>query len=111
MFIERDRVTVVVVRGSIDSLNADEFTELLAEPIERGASRMVIDFSEVTYVSSAGLRSLLSTVKSCRRRAGDLRLAALQPQVEHVLSVAGFTSFMQVFADRDRAVESFEAAA
>ena len=108
---ELDTVTVVAIHGSVDSLNADQLTATFAEPIGRGRVALVADFSEVTYTSSAGLRALLATVKDCRRLGGDLRIAALQPQVARVLSISGFTSILKVFPDRASAVASFEASA
>ena len=108
---ERDTITVVTIKGSVDSLNADQLTSAFADPIGQGRVRLVADFAAVTYTSSAGLRSLLATVKDCRRHGGDLRIAALQPQVERVLSIAGFTSIIKVFADREVAIDSFKAAA
>jgi len=109
--IEQDTVTLVTIRGSVDSLNADQLTAACAEPIGRGRVRLVADFGAVTYTSSAGLRSLLATVKDCRRQGGDLRIAALQPQVERVLAISGFTSILKIFPDCDSAVGSFAAAA
>jgi anti-sigma B factor antagonist len=108
---QRDEVTVVAIRGSVDSLNAQQLTSAFSEPINAGRIQLVADFGAVTYTSSAGLRSLLSTVKDCRRLGGDLRIAALQPQVERVLSISGFTSIIRIFSDLEDAVESFRAAA
>ena len=108
---EQGTVTVMAIKGSIDSLNADQLTTAFAVPIGQGRMLLVADFSTVTYTSSAGLRSLLVTVKDCRRRGGDLRIAAPQPQVERVLGISGFTSIIKIFADRDSAVASFEALA
>lgn len=108
---EQDDITIVSIKGSVDSLNADQLTGAFAVPIGEGRVRLVADFGFVTYTSSAGLRSLLATVKDCRRRGGDLRIAALQPQVERVLSIAGFTSILKIYGDLQGAVASFEAAA
>jgi anti-sigma B factor antagonist len=108
---QRDTVLVMAITGSVDSLNADELTARFAEPISQGKVRLVADFSQVNYTSSAGLRSLLGTVKSCRLAGGDLRLAALQPQVERVLAIAGFVSILKIFPDLESAVASFGGAA
>ena len=104
-------VTVVAIRGSVDSLNADQLSSAFAARIGQGRVNLVADFSAVTYTSSAGLRSLLAAVKDCRRHGGDLRIAALQPQVERVLSISGFTNMIKIFVDREGAVESFQACA
>jgi anti-sigma B factor antagonist len=107
---EQEGVTVCAIHGSVDSLSADALTSGLAAPIAKGQTSVVADFSNVTYTSSAGLRSLLSTVKDCRRAGGDLRIAALQPQVERVLAIAGFTSIIKTYPDVAAAVASFGAA-
>ncbi len=106
-----ETIFVLAITGSIDSLNADELSQGFAASIAQGHVRLVADFSLVNYTSSAGLRSLLGTVKSCRLAGGDLRMASVQPQVQRVLDIAGFTSILNIFPDVRHAVESFTEAA
>lgn len=106
-----DTIAVLAIMGSIDSLNADELTQRFAQAMDQGHVRLVADFSLVNYTSSAGLRSLLGAVKSCRLAGGDLRVAAVQPQVNRVLEIAGFTSILNIFPDVHHAVGSFKEAA
>ncbi len=108
---QHDTISVLAITGSVDSLSADELTQRFAESISQGHVRLVADFSLVNYTSSAGLRSLLGTVKNCRLAGGDLRMAAVQPQVKRVLEIAGFISILNIFPDVHRAVESFTEAA
>lgn len=100
-------VTVVAIEGSVDSLTADRLTESFEAQISGGNVRLVADFSAVSYTSSAGLRSLLGAVKDARQKGGDLRIAAVQPQVQRVLSLSGFTSIIRVFDSVAVAVDSF----
>jgi anti-sigma B factor antagonist len=104
---ERENAVVVKITGSIDGLSAEQLSATVSGPITQGRVRLVADFSLVNYTSTAGLRSLLGAVKESRRRGGDLRVAALQPQVERVLALAGFTGIVQVFPDADSAVASY----
>jgi anti-sigma B factor antagonist len=106
---ESGNATIVKITGSVDSLNAEQLSATLAPPISDGRVRLVADFSSVNYTSSAGLRSLLGAVNDSRRKGGDLRIAALQPQVERVLSLAGFTGIIKIFADVESAVASYSA--
>lgn len=103
------QVAVLSIQGSIDSLNADQLTEAFAVHAEAGSLRLVADLSGVEYTSSAGLRSLLSIVKDSRRRGGDLRIAAVRPEVERVLSLSGFTSIIKTFPSVTLAVASYDA--
>lgn len=104
---ERDSVTIVRITGSIDGLNAGQLSATIATPIAQGRVRLVADFTSVNYTSSAGLRALLGAVNDTRRGGGDLRIAGLQPQVERVLALAGFTGIIKIFPDVDAAVASF----
>jgi anti-sigma B factor antagonist len=99
--------TVVRISGSIDALTAPQITEHINELISKGNVRLVADFSGVDYTSSAGLRVLLGAVKQTRTQGGDLYLAGVQPDVEKVLSLSGFTSILKLFADTETALASF----
>ncbi len=107
---EKD-VTVVVVRGSVDGLTADQLLASLSSEVEQGRSRLVVDCGELDYTSSAGLRALLGSVKQARARGGDLRLAAVQGPVLRVLELSGFTSILKDYPDVGAAVASYSAAA
>lgn len=106
-FTQHDQVVVVSIQGSIDSLNADHLTEAFNVQLAGGGVRLVADFGGVHYTSSAGLRSLLTAVKDSRRKGGDLRIAAVQPEVERVLSLSGFTSIIKTFPSVALAVASY----
>ena len=108
---QQDMATLVAIGGSIDSLSADKLTEAFVAEVDSGRVKLVADFSGVSYTSSAGLRSLLGAVKDSRRLGGDLRIAAVQPDVMRVLSLSGFTSIIKIYDDVAAAVASYGAAA
>lgn len=109
--IQQQPVAVLAIAGSVDSLTADQLTEALGAQVRAGHVRLVVDFGAVDYTSSAGLRSLLGTLKDCRRLGGDLRLAAVQPAVLRVLSLSGFASIIKLFDAVPVAVASYQAGA
>jgi anti-sigma B factor antagonist len=106
-----EAVTVVAVSGTVDSLNAEQFSESFAANVRDGKVQLVADLAGVSYTSSAGLRSLLAAVKDSRRLGGDLRIAAVQPGVQRILSLSGFSSIIKIFDDVPSAVASYNAAA
>jgi anti-anti-sigma factor len=78
---ERGQVTVVSVEGSVDGTTAGELTSSLRGQVSSGNHQLVANLAGVDYTSSAGLRALLETVKDARQHGGDLRLAAVRPDV------------------------------
>jgi anti-anti-sigma factor len=104
---EINEVTVVQFSGSLDILTAPEVTAQLEKLIAAGRIRLVADLAGVNFTSSAGLRHLLNEVKEARSKGGDLRLAAVQPNVLKVLKISGFTNILKLFETVDAAVASF----
>lgn len=105
---EIDGMTVVSVSGSLDALTSGQLTSFLSEQIAGGKRSIVGDLSQVDFMSSAGLRAILITLKEVRRQGGDFRLAAAQSNVEKILEMSGFTGIVKTFPTVKAAVESFD---
>ena len=101
-------VSVLRLKGQLDAHTFSGLQrELEALSTEPDAPRVVLDCSQLEYVSSAGLGVLKKTTREFRDRQGDLRLAALTPKIASVMSLLGFDKVIRVFGDRAGAVESF----
>ncbi len=98
---------VVSIEGSIDALTANQVTSFLTTRIGDRGTNLVINLAQVEFMSSAGLRAILATLKESRQHGGDLRLAAAQPGVEKILKMSGFTNILKTFTTVDEAVTSF----
>lgn len=100
-------VDVIRPAGRIDSANAGAFERAVAEVFDRGSSRMVLDFSDIEYVSSAGLRSALIAGKRMRAvPGGKLALCSLAPHVREVFEISGFVSIFTICSSLETALAS-----
>jgi anti-sigma B factor antagonist len=106
-----DSTTVVSIVGSVDAMTAAEVTNFLAQQIYSGTPRMVADLSQVDFISSAGLRAVMSATKDTRKQGGDFRLAAPRPGVAKVLRISGFISILKTFSTVAEAIGSFNSVA
>lgn len=104
---QQSKAAIVAVKGRMDAVSAPEFERAMAEHIATGASRFVVDCSALEYVSSAGLRSLLTTAKTLRARDGELVFADLRDMVREVFEIAGFGTIFSVFDSTDTALEQW----
>lgn len=104
---EMRRVTLVEVSGRVDSPNATKLGESLNEQIDAGHTQLVIDLSNVEYISSAGLREIVSAAKKVRAGGGDLRIASPSQRVQDVFRLAGLLELFQIFPTQVEAVGSF----
>ncbi len=104
---EYKRVAVVSVTGRVDSSTAPELDSQLTQLVDGGKNHIVLDLKDVEYMSSAGLRAMVSTLKKVKRVNGDLRLANPSARVEEVLRLAGLTSIFSIHPTQEEAVASF----
>ena len=89
--------SVVAVSGRLDAGTAQEFEHNCAQLIDNGGRRFVLDLSALEYVSSAGLRSVLTIAKKLKVAGGSLVLCGLSGFVRDVFAIAGFDNFLSVY--------------
>lgn len=104
---EMRRVTLVEVSGRVDSTNAAQLGETLNSQIDAGRHQLVIDLSDVEYMSSAGLREMVAALKKVRNLNGDLRIATPSDRVREVLDLAGLSAIFQIYPTQVEAVGSY----
>ncbi|OPY02034.1 MAG: putative anti-sigma factor antagonist BtrV [Syntrophorhabdus sp. PtaB.Bin184] len=90
---EKD-VSIVAVSGRIDAITAPDFEKSLDELIAAG------------YISSAGLRSILSSAKKLKALTGEILFTGLQGPVEEVFQISGFKSIFKIFPSEAEALGS-----
>jgi anti-sigma B factor antagonist len=101
------RVDLVVVSGRVDSSTSTELDEILQGRLDEGRSNLVLDLSDVHYMSSSGLRSLVSALRESKKKGGDVRIASPSERVREVLGLAGLDSLFESYDDVTAAVGSF----
>jgi anti-anti-sigma factor len=101
---EKDAVKVSV-KGRMDAVTAPDFEKQLGEWMEGGESVFIVDLSELDYISSAGLRSVLAVAKKLKAGGGKIILASLQEAVKEVFEISGFSSIIPIFDSIEAALE------
>jgi anti-anti-sigma factor len=98
------RVVVVTARGRLDGSTSQAFSARLESLLAKAEPRLVLDCAGIDFMSSAGLRVVLTVLKRVKAANGRFALCAVQPPVREVLEITGFTSMLDVHAGRAEAV-------
>jgi anti-sigma B factor antagonist len=102
---EAGKATVVAISVDIDAKSAPELqAEIL--PLVAPDRALVLDVSRVAYMSSAGLRMLLSIYRQAARSGARLLLAGLSPEIREVMSATGFLDQFTIYDDVESAVKA-----
>ncbi len=89
---------VAAVHGRVDTITAQAFEKGLAGALNGLEKVLVFDLSGLEYISSAGLRVILSAAKTMKGKGGEIRLAAMAGSVKKVFQISGFFSMFKSFA-------------
>lgn len=95
--------TVITVVGSIDATTVVEFEEAWKKVLTVGAPKIIIDFKEVDYISSAGLRGVLIIAKTCKAQNIALAFVGLKAMVADIFKLSGFFTILKTFPDVETA--------
>lgn len=99
-----DQITVVALEGDLDGKTAPEVQTQLAPLIQSGG-KMALDMSKVPYMSSAGLRVLLTLYRQASANKGRIALVGLSDDLADTMSVTGFLDFFTTCKTLDSAIE------
>ena len=96
-------IHIVAIAGSMDSTTSPEAQKAI-DGVLAGAKKVVLDFSELDYISSAGLRVLLGAAKQLKASGGTLRIFGLNQSVREVFEISGFATILSVFPSESEAL-------
>ena len=105
----RGLIVVLAPRGRLDSASSPALGARLDQLASAPDARLILDLGAVDFVSSAGLRVILSAAKKARAARGRLVICAVQPSVQEVLDISGFTVLLAIHPARERAFEALAA--
>ena len=97
---------VLAVRGEIDLFTAPELKQVLAESIEAGRIRIIVDLTETTFLDSTALGVLIGAVKRLRSRDGALAIVNIDDNIAKTFEITGLDQIFTILPSRDEAVEA-----
>jgi anti-anti-sigma factor len=106
-----DDVQKIALSGRMDMAGTEQIDLRFAALTATRPALIVVDLSQVSFLASIGMRTLLTNAKALALRGGHMALAAPQPLVEEVLRLAGIDALIPVYADVGSACEGLKAAA
>ncbi|MFP4529398.1 MAG: STAS domain-containing protein [Candidatus Kapaibacterium sp.] len=108
--IEREAkkgIDCLYLGGYLDAHTAPELESEISEIIEAGQNRILVNFRDLDYISSAGLGVFMAFIEDIRSRGGDIKLANMKPKVFSVFDLLGFPMLFDIETEEIHALEKF----
>lgn len=100
-------VLVLYVKGRLDALSSPSAEKRIFDCINSGHSKLLLDFADVEYLSSAGMRMLLSTTKKLKTLSGKLVVSSIATNVMDVLKMSGFDHVLELAKSEEEGLKKF----
>lgn len=97
---------VLELTGRLDAKTSPELENKLAAHRARGKKIFLLDFTNLAYMSSAGLRVLVSAAQTAEDNGGQLMLSAMCSAVKEIFDVTGFSDLFQIYISKEKALQS-----
>ncbi|MCF8239934.1 MAG: STAS domain-containing protein [Melioribacteraceae bacterium] len=103
---KNEKYFVLSIVGRLDASTAGAFEEKLLSVIDSGEKKLLINFGELDYISSSGLRVLLVGAKKVKALEGKIALCDLKSHIMEVFEIAGFTPIFDIYSTYEEAINS-----
>jgi anti-sigma B factor antagonist len=103
----RESVSVIDLNGYLDAHTAPELEKTFQHHLECSLYNIVVNFRNLSYISSAGLGVLMQFIEDIRKHAGDIKLTNMSNRVYNVFDLLGFPMLYEIFSEEEEAVQRF----
>ena len=104
---ENIEVSIVQLNGELDNDSSEQLRLSVENLINGGKTNIILDFQNLSYSNSAGLRELIALYKLAMAKGGSLKLCSLQPQLEDLFSFTNLKKVFEIYPNEEEALNSF----
>ncbi|MDX1412099.1 MAG: STAS domain-containing protein [Nitrospirales bacterium] len=105
---KKEGVVILSLNGRLDALTAKGLEKKFFSLLESQEKHFAINFCQLDYISSGGLRVLLKAAKVLKKDNGKIVLYALKDPIKEIFEIAGFVTLFPIYPDEAVALRSFQ---
>jgi len=105
--LQRNDIAIVYLKGYLDAHSAPQLEDEINELIKNNQNNIIFEFSNLEYISSAGLGVFMTFIEQIRDLGGDLKLSNMTEKVQTVFDLLGFNILFEIYNTLDEAVNKF----
>ncbi len=102
---------IIDISGDLDAHTSIELERVIQSLIDKQHTNIVVNFSKLNYISSAGLGVFMSFIDEVRSKGGDIKFTNMPDKIFQVFDLLGFPLLYEIYDDEHKAVEKFQTTA
>lgn len=104
---EKGDVSIINLKGYLDAHTAPALENNFTELIKNNKFKIVVNFQDLAYISSAGLGVFMAYIENIRDNKGDIKLAKMSDKVYNIFDLLGFPLLYEIYKDEEEAIKKF----
>jgi anti-sigma B factor antagonist len=104
---DADDLATLKIIGFLDAHTAPTLEEAIQKLIDEQHVNILVDFKDLSYISSAGLGVFMGFIEEIRSRQGDIKMCSMSPKIYRVFDLLGFPTIYQIFEKQEDAIATF----
>ena len=103
----KDDIQIINLHGFLDAHTAPDLESKLSETLQSGKYKIVVNFNDLEYISSAGLGVFMAFIEEAREKGGDIKLCCMKERVFSVFDLLGFPILFDIVQNEEEAIQNF----
>ncbi len=104
---ETGGVSILCLKGYLDAHTAPDLENAIQRLVDKKTYEIVVNFTDLTYISSAGLGVFMGFIEDVRKNGGDIKLTNMKPKIYRVFDLLGFPTLYDILDEQQTAVDRF----
>lgn len=104
---DNGEVSILRLKGFLDAHTASDLERAVQKLIDERRYKIIVNFRELTYISSAGLGVFMGFIEEVRSNGGDIKLTSMSPKIFRVFDLLGFPTLYEIRDEENQALQSF----
>ncbi|MBS1536619.1 MAG: STAS domain-containing protein [Bacteroidetes bacterium] len=101
-------IALLMLEGRVDSNTSADAEATIMGVLDGGVNKLAVDFGQLDYISSAGLRVFLLAAKKLKRSSGSIALSSMKPHIREVFDMSGFSALFAILPNKEEALRSLQ---
>ncbi|HMU44167.1 MAG TPA: STAS domain-containing protein [Ignavibacteriaceae bacterium] len=101
-------INLIYLNGYLDAHTAPKLETDFSDLLENKNFKIVVNFKDLAYISSAGLGVFMAFIEKIRERNGDIKLTAMNEKVYNIFDLLGFPLLYEIFKSDEEAINKFK---
>jgi anti-sigma B factor antagonist len=101
-------LNIIELKGYLDAHTAPKLEETISNLVNHNQCKIIVNFSELNYISSAGLGVFMAFIETVRTKGGDIKFSSMNEKIYKVFDLIGFPKIYEFYKTDDEAIQNFK---